>query len=233
MTEDALIRAAARNNAEWCAAMSRAHGVPSRFGEQAWTAPTRTPIFYPDAVTLIADADAVAVVAAIDAGADASIKDSFADLDLTWAGFEVLFDAHWLYRPADAPVSGCDLDWERVTDAGALRAWSAGWDGGGGHEELFRPALLDDPATSVLAGLRSDGSLAGGAVATRSDEVVGISNLFAVDGDAVGMWPLVLGAVRALCPELPVVTYDHGDEVIGALRHGFRRLGPLRVWRHP
>ena len=35
--------------------------------------------------------------------------------------------------------------------------------------------LLDDPATFVLAGQSADGRLVAGAVASRSDQVVGIS----------------------------------------------------------
>jgi hypothetical protein len=230
--EDKWIRAAARNNAEWCAAMSRAHGVRSRFGEQAWTAPSRTPIFYPDAVTLVPGADCASIVSAIDAGPDASVKDSFADLDLAPAGFEVLFDGQWLCRPADAPVAAREFSWARVSDPDTLRTWATAWDGGNGFQQLFRPELLDDPTTFVLAG-RAGEAIVGGAVATRSDEVVGISNLFAVGGDGAGMWPLVLEAVGALFADLPVVTYDRDEDVAGAIRHGFRPLGPLRVWRHP
>lgn len=51
-SRQALVRAAARNNAEWCAAMCRAHGVAGEFGADAWAAAVRTPPYYPDAVTL-------------------------------------------------------------------------------------------------------------------------------------------------------------------------------------
>lgn len=33
-----------------------------------------------------------------------------------------------------------------------LRAWALAWDGGDGSAGLFRPELLDDPATFLLAG---------------------------------------------------------------------------------
>ncbi len=36
MSHTALIRAAALNNAEWCAAVCRSHGIGSRFTEDAW-----------------------------------------------------------------------------------------------------------------------------------------------------------------------------------------------------
>ena len=47
-----VIAAAARNNAELCDLVSRAHGIDGAFASDAWTSPRRTPPFYPDAVTL-------------------------------------------------------------------------------------------------------------------------------------------------------------------------------------
>ncbi|WP_345409993.1 hypothetical protein [Nonomuraea salmonea] len=98
--------AAARDNAAWCDLMCRAHGRPGMFAGVAWTNPVRTPPFYPDAVTLSPLATATDVLPHIDAGSGASVKDSFATLDLP--GFEVLFEAHWIHRPAPRP-GGDDL----------------------------------------------------------------------------------------------------------------------------
>jgi len=230
--KELLVRAAARNNAEWCATMSRSHGVASEFGAQAWAAPARTPLYYPDAVTLVPGADRAELLARIDtAVAGASVKDSFADLDLVEAGFRVLFEAQWIHRPASAPTTSSDLDWTVVGTPDTLRAWALARDNGDGHADLFRPALLDDPATFVLAGQSGDG-LVVGAVASRSDQVVGISNVFALDGDRDAAWPVVLDAANELFPTLPVVGYQQGDDLAVAVRHGFDPMGPLRVWRH-
>ncbi|MEV0747669.1 hypothetical protein OG345_17805 [Streptomyces sp. NBC_01220] len=51
-SKQVLVRAAARNNAQWCAAMSRSHSLASEFGEQAWAAPSRTPLYYSAAQSL-------------------------------------------------------------------------------------------------------------------------------------------------------------------------------------
>lgn len=226
-----LVLAAARNNAEWCAAMSRSHGVDGEFGPQAWTAPTRAPLYYPDAVTLVPGADPAALAALIDTAAPgASIKDRFADLDLTRFGFQVLFEAQWIYRPASAPVTASDLAWDVADAPETLGAWALAWDDGDGNAELFRPKLLDDPATFVLSGHCADGQVVAGAVASRSDHVVGISNAFALDGGADSAWPVVLEAVHRLFPALPVVGYEHGENLETAVRHGFEPVGPLRVW---
>jgi hypothetical protein len=228
-----LVQAAARSNAEWCAAMSRSHDLASDFGAQAWAAAARTPLYYPDAVTLVPGADSAALAARIDTVAPgASVKDSFADLDLTEAGFQVLFEAQWIHRPASAPATASDLDWEVVGDPDALRAWALAWDGGDGNADLFRPELLDDPATFVLAGRSADGHVAVGAVASRSDQVVGISNVFALDNGPDAAWPIVLDAVHQLFPTLAVVGYERGADLAVALRHGFEPVGPLRVWLH-
>ncbi|MEV6833886.1 hypothetical protein AB0N17_05085 [Streptomyces sp. NPDC051133] len=228
-----MVRAAARNNAEWCAAMSRSHGVKGEFAAQAWAAPSRTPLYYPDAVTLVPGADATALAARIDTAAPgASVKDSFADLDLTGAGFQVLFEAQWIHRPASAPAPAPDLQWSVADDPDTLHAWALAWDDGEGDEGLFRPELLADPATFVLAGLSPDGRVVAGAVASRSDEVVGVSNVFALDGGADAAWPGVLHAVNRLFPTLPLAGYEQGDALAAAVRHGFEPIGPLRVWLH-
>ncbi|MEU2717064.1 hypothetical protein [Streptomyces sp. NPDC007205] len=213
--------------------MSRSHGLTGEFGAQTWTAPSRTPLYYPDAVTLVPGADRTALAARIDTTAPgASVKDSFADLDLTEAGFQVLFEAQWIHRPAGAPVTASDLVWAVVDDPDTLRAWALAWDDGDGNADLFGPELLDDPATFVLAGQSADGRVVAGAVASRSDQVVGISNAFALDGGPGAAWPGVLDAVDRLFPALPVVGYEHGDDLAAAVRHGFEPVGPLRIWLH-
>ncbi|MFJ9124002.1 hypothetical protein ACIRJS_07945 [Streptomyces sp. NPDC102340] len=213
--------------------MSRSHGVAGEFGGEAWTAPARTPLYYPDAVTLVPSADPAAVTARVDTAAPgASVKDSFADLDLTDAGFQVLFEARWIHRPAGAPALAPTLAWGVVDDAEALRSWAEAW----GDTRLFRPELLVDAATFVLAGRTPDGRVVAGAVASLSGDdgrqVIGISNVFTSDAGPDSAWPGVLDAVHRRFPDLPVVGYEQGDDLAVALRHGFETIGPLRVWVH-
>ncbi|MFE1771449.1 hypothetical protein [Streptomyces sp. NPDC059008] len=213
--------------------MSRSHGVAGAFEARAWAAPARTPLYYPDAVTLVPGADPAALVARIDTAVPgASVKDSFGDLDLTQAAFQVLFEAQWIHRPAGPPVAPSGLAWDVADNPDTLRAWALAWDDGGGDADLFRPELLDDPATFVVAGRSTSGRVVAGAVASRSDQVVGISNVFARDGGPDAAWPAVLDAVRRLFPTLPAVGYEHGDDLATAVRHGFEPVGPLRIWLH-
>ncbi|WP_367401511.1 hypothetical protein [Streptomyces xanthophaeus] len=158
-----------------------------------------------------------------------SVKDSFADLDLAGAGFEVLFEAQWIHRPAGVPLPGAEaeaagLEWSEVSGAEELAAWEAAFGGGESvqGDGLFPPALLGEGIV-FLAG-RAGGRIVAGAVASTGGGVVGVSNLFGA------AWAGVLGAVSARWPELDVVGYEHGEDLEAAVRGGFVPIGPLRVW---
>ncbi|MFF3209969.1 hypothetical protein ACFYYB_04855 [Streptomyces sp. NPDC002886] len=229
-----LLRAAAYNNAAWCAAVCRDGG----FTDRAWSSPRRTPLYYPDAVTLTRDTDTAALLAGIDTGAPgASVKDSFAVLDLAPAGFEVLFGAEWIHRPASAPAAAPALEWSRISGPAELEAWETAWDG----EEstgLFHPGLLDAEAEGTeeiafLAGRDAGGRILAGAAVNRTDRVVGISNVFSADGTPDDeAWTGALTLTASLWPGLAVVGYESGDDLDTAVRHGFTAIGPLRVWLH-
>lgn len=120
--------------------MCRAHGVTGEFGADAWAAPVRTPLYYPDAVTLEPETGRDALVTRIDtASPGASVKDSFADLELTAAGFQALFEAQWVHRPAGAPTPSSDLAWDVVGDSDTLRAWALAWMTGPGTRTCSDP----------------------------------------------------------------------------------------------
>ncbi|MFF3018055.1 hypothetical protein [Streptomyces sp. NPDC057939] len=233
----ALLLAAARNNADWCDAVSRAHGVPTVFAPAAWSGAARTPALYPDAVSLTPGATAAEVLGGVDtASPGCSVKDSFAALDLGPAGFEVLFEARWIHRPAGpAAAGGGDGGdggpvWSRVRDAGELADWEAAWDEGE-PSGLFRPELIS-PEVVFLAG-RAGGRIVAGAVLSLGGGVVGVSNLFAPDpAGSDSAWAAAVGAAHELWPGLHVVGYEHGEDLDAAVRAGFAPIGPLRVWLH-
>ncbi|MET8504043.1 hypothetical protein ABZV60_05240 [Streptomyces sp. NPDC004787] len=233
ITEAALLAHAVRNNADWCAVMCRAHGLTGTFGPRAWTSPGRTPLYYPDAVTLTEDATAADLLPAIDRTAPgASVKDSHARLDLSAEGFRLLFEAQWIHHPAPAALPASDAvpeGWRRVGTEDHLAAWALAWSGGDADEAaLFRPELLADPTTTIVAGHAADGRVVGGAVLTESAGVTGVSNLFTTDGvPAAQAWSAALATASAA---LPVVGYESGEDLDAALAAGFAPLGPLRVW---
>jgi hypothetical protein len=97
---DRRLAAVVRENAEWVDLVCRAHGRPTTFTPELWRTARRSPPFYPDAETLRPAVRPAAVLDGVDSGPGCSVKDSFADLDLTPHGFQVLFDATWICRPA-------------------------------------------------------------------------------------------------------------------------------------
>lgn len=215
MTDDArVINASVQNNADWCAAVCRAHGIATTDDGEVWRSPVRTPLFYPDAATLVPGLTGDTVLAGVDAGPGASVKDSFADLDLSGHGFSILFEASWIARES-GPAT--DAEWTVVRTADDLEVWTATW---GGPDGIFVPALLDEPEVAIIA------VPGGGAVLNRTGHVVGVSN---VHGDA---WPGAIAAARELFGDLPLVGYESGDDLEPALAAGFTVTGPLRVWLH-
>ncbi|MFC9397241.1 hypothetical protein ACFTWS_29355 [Streptomyces sp. NPDC057027] len=230
MIIDDVLGDAVRNNAEWCQAMCRAHGLTGTFGPRAWTSAVRTPLYYPDAVTLTEDAGAADLLTGIDRTTPgASVKDSHARVDLTAEGFRLLFEASWIHRPAGLAVPAAPGDWRPVRTPEELAAWAMAWSGDDAEDaELFRPELLADPATTVVAGYGDDGRILGGGVLSASARVTGVSNLFATDGtDPSAVWAGVLASAPG---DRPAVGYESGDDLPPAREAGFRELGPLRVW---
>jgi hypothetical protein len=246
--EDGRVVAAARNNAEWCDVVCRTHGMATAFHADAWVTPTRSPPAYPDAVTLHGSAVADDILALIDRSAGCSVKDSFASLDLSGSGFDVLFEAEWIHRPAAAPVPTDRLRWRVVKTVDELQAWASAHGGGA----VFRPALLDDPTVVVLSATDVDGGpatdvdggvasagwadsdrlhrLAAGAIGNRSQTVVGLSNLFTISAAPDEAWAGAVAALSAVFPGLPLVGYERGEDLAAAHRAGFTSVGGLRVW---
>ncbi|MFF5449176.1 hypothetical protein [Streptomyces sp. NPDC012888] len=225
---------AARNNAAWCHAVCAAHDLPGRMDDRLWASGVRTPTLYPDAVTLDPRTTAEEVLHAVDTRSPGgAVKDSFATLDLAGAGFEVLFEARWIHRtalPEDGRRPASGLRWRVVRTAGELADWEEAWSDGE-SAGLFRPSLLREDVV-FLAGT-DGGRIVAGAVANRSGDAVGLSNVFAREDEYLdGAWAGSTAQVARLWPDLPIVGYEAGDDLDAAVRNGFSPVGPLRVWLH-
>ena len=224
------VRLAARNNAEWCDTVCRAHGTAGEFTPHAWLSARRTPALYPDAVTLSPAVLPDQVLAGIDSSRGSSIKDSFADLDLTAAGFTVLFDAHWIYRPAASVAPAGSENWTAVRSERALRGWIRGWQAANGAHDPFLATMLDDP-TVLFLGHPSGRDYLAGAIANLSHGAVGISNVFGLAAGARETWAAAVAMIIRRLPGLPVVGYEHNDDALAAAAEsGFDTCGRLRIW---
>jgi hypothetical protein len=223
------------NNASWCDLVSRSHGAPTSFSDEAWTSRSRTPTYYPDAVTLVPRPSVPELLSQIDASPGCSVKDSFATLDLSGGGFRVLREGEWIMRPADlGPLPVIGPAWNRVTDARGLLAWEDAWRHEGGPREVFRAELLANEAVAVVAA-RDGGRLIAGAILNASlsesgTAVVGVTNLFSKSSSVPAAWPGCLAMAAAHFPGAAVVGYESGEELTVARGHGFHAVGPLRVW---
>ncbi|MFZ5441190.1 MAG: DUF309 domain-containing protein [Myxococcota bacterium] len=222
---------AALNNAEWCAAVWRSHGLPVEQAHGLWFCPRRVPQFYPNVVTVDSDAEPRAQAALIaelarDRALRPFVKDSFDGLDLSPLGFSVQFDAHWLgLRRPTAPAQTTDgLTWRRVTDESTLAGWERAWRGGDPTpDRVFRPELLEDARVCILAGFDGQHRLCAGGIAHTSAGVTGLTNVFGAYGE------VVTAVVRQLSPA-EVVCYERGAELALVEQLGFAPLGRLKVW---
>lgn len=231
---------ALRNNAVWCDTICRAHGHAGEFLAGIWINRHAAPPFYPNAVTLAADQAAEQLAAlrslmAADIPGAWAVKDSFAALDLAPLGFRPLFDAAWLWRssePVQAEAPPPALRWSRIDSAVELAAWEIAWRGEPSDDpyaRIFLPVLLEDDSIAILAAYR-DQQIVAGAIANRTGQVVGLSNVFVSTQDAQRLRAGCVAAAQECFPGLPFVGYESGADLAAFRALGFEELGPLRVW---
>lgn len=216
-----LLSHAVSNNVEWCSLVSPRGGTQSS-STGVWLVAGTPPALFPNAVTLRSGVNAAGLASALADRPGCSVKDSFADVDLKPYGFGELFAASWIVR-TPAPGDGDSTGWSRVTDPAALESWCAAAQ----LPEVLPTRLLRDLTVRVLARC-VDGVIVAGAIANRSDTVVGLSNVFAVDDHEP--WRQIVAVVSHHFPKLPIVGYERGDGLTAAIRTGFDDVGPLRVW---
>ena len=222
---------AARNNAEWCAAIWRSHGLPVEQACGLWFCPRPTPQYYPNVVTVERAADTaeqtafIAELGRVKPDLKISVKDSFACLDLRMAGLTPLFDAHWLWRDENAaPAVAEGLRWRRVDDERGLADWELAWRGGAlAGQRIFHAELLSDQRAAFLGGFDAADTMLAGGIAYRAAGASGITNVF-------GSRRQFMSALASHLPGHPIVGYERGDDLKSAEGNGFQVLGPLRVW---
>ncbi|TCU33244.1 hypothetical protein [Rhizobium azibense] len=233
-----MLRAAVRNNALWCNGVCEAHGVPGEFSATLWLHRQGTPAFYPDVITLTgADTareqeEAIAVLIRSRKGGW-GVKDSYAALDLAPFGFQILFGGEWIgIEAADmhAPNEQ-SLIWKRITTAVELEFWQRAWSGGDPPKTMpiFANLLLRNEDIAFL-GAFENGALCGGGILNRQSGVVGHSNVFAIKRSDCAIRAGLVQKAGEIFPGMPIVGYEHGEDLTRALELGFTSLGPLRVW---
>ncbi len=219
-----LLDAAVANNAQWCDGVCRHAGLPVAADRRLWWTAARSPDNYPDAVTLKPGASGEEILAPVDSSPGCSVKDSFSDLDLRPWGFRVLFDARWVSRAPGDPERPLGMEWRTVSSPSEHSAWA---DGHGAASAIGLD--LVGPDLQLLTAYRH-GRLVAGAALSVAGEVVGVSNLFALEGNAAEVWADVVTVASRSFPGLTMVGYEQGEDLAVAAVAGFVPLGPLRVW---
>jgi hypothetical protein len=232
------LQLAAYNNAVWCDIVCQSHNVPGEFHETFWVNWHQTPVYYPNIVMLSPatniEQSALATLLTTRRDHTIALKDSFAVLDLTPFGFHQLFQAQWIFRQAPmrdlSRQRTADLRWQRIATENDLLRWEEAWSQTAlPVNHLFFPDLLHNADICILAAYKED-QIVAGAIANRTTEVVGISNIFTPKQEPEWYWEGLLNMIAVYYPDLPIVGYEQDENLQTALQVGFTALGPLRVW---
>ncbi len=134
------MRLAARNNAIWCDTFCRAHGVPGEFSPMVWLNRNALPPYYPNPV-VVSDAgvedgtlEHIRDLMSLPLPASWAVKDSFNNLKLESFGFDLLFEASWIWRELEPGLDNANcvstgINWSRVTSPTELAQWEGSWAG--------------------------------------------------------------------------------------------------------
>lgn len=208
-------------NAAWCDGVCRTAGLATRWSADTWSVAQRSPDGYPDAVTLRRGLDVTTVLSGVELGEGCSVKDSFADLDLSPAGFGVLFEATWIRRRASTATAPLSLSWSEVRTEAELTRWCRRLD-----VPPLPPSLLTRPGLHVL----DAADVGAGFVLSPSSAVVGVVNAIPGSADPKALWSDLVVLAGRLHPGADLVGYEHGADLEHSLGAGFEATGPLRVW---
>jgi hypothetical protein len=230
------IEKAAYNNVLWYVAICQAHGISGEFHPGLWLNCKPVPQFYSNALIFSDVLDSAEVEkhlqTLIDLNFPFSVKDGFARLELTSLGFQLLFEASWIWRAPNPKLKNTvdEIRWKTVQSASELEKWERAWNSQPGNQaartRIFLPSLLDDEDIRFIAAYREE-EIVAGVIANRTYDVVGVSNVFAPDDE---LWADCIAVVVNIFPELPSVGYECVSELETAKTLGFEELGPLKVW---
>ena len=220
------LRTAVDASLSWYDALCSLHGVPCGIQNDVWAAYAPPPPLHSAAKSVEPTVRPDHVLAAVEGLEHGGIADSFGSFDLTTEGFELLFEAQWIHRPASEDPSEVPAGWSIVRSAAQLTQWTSHHD----TQQVLLPGLLDRSSFVVL-GKRGDhdsADLTAGVVLHLGTAAVSVSNLWADEPDQA--WAEVVSAAGALFPGRSLVGYEYGADLERAQAVGFAAIGPQRVW---
>jgi hypothetical protein len=219
------LRSAVDASVGWYEDICTLHGVGSILVDGLWSALDTPPPLHSDAVVVEPAVTAERVLARLHDREHGGVKDSFATMDLSGEGMDLLFSATWIHREGgQRQERAAPTGWTAVTTASGLAEWTGQHDTG----EVLLPPLLRRGHFRILA-RRVDSRVVAGAVARLGSGVVDVSNVYALPGQLVD-WAELADVIGAYFPGRPIVGYERGDALAAALDGGFVPVGELRVW---
>ena len=196
-----------------------------RCADGIWVALDEPPRFHSAVMTLRPSLDPDAVAdAAVARPTEHSVADTFADVPLDTRGYQLLFEATWVYAAVPARPTAQPPNWSVIATVAELDAWSVAHD----YVDVLTPDVLALPEVKVLA-RHQDGRITAGAVLHAGEAAVGLSNVWSRPGHDLD-WSEVLAAAWSVHPESDLVGYESGRDLSAALSAGFSGLGLHRVW---
>lgn len=151
-----IVEKAVLNNISWCKHVCETHGITYHTKENICGLSSKAPTFYPEIITANSRATSGVVNEFNGKGKVLSVKDSFANLDLSAFGFDILFEAEWIFHepvPNDKPFPST---WRVVTTKDELAIWASSCD----LENVIRPELLKKADVKIFI-YEKDGGISG------------------------------------------------------------------------
>lgn len=223
---DPRLRTAVDASARWYDDVFAVHDIPTSRGDGLWYACGEPPRWHSAAKTLEPSVAVHRAVRAVELFEHCSVADSFGDLDLSGAGFELLFEATWVHHtPYAQPAAVLPEGWSVVSRHDELEQWNILHETTG----VLVPAMLTHPRFTFLA-RHADSVLTGGAVLHDCQgDAVGLSNAWVLPGTRLDAAALVACA-GTTHPGRGLTDYARGEDLDALVEAGFTRLGPQVVW---
>lgn len=222
---------AANNNADLYEAVFKSHGVGFERLPYAFVGKDEPPPYYSNLTVLSPDRtdEVLSVLGGLarQFNGGLCLKDSFCELELHDKGFDVLFEASWIWRePGNASGPG---DWQRIDNPHDLEIWEEAWKetGSPAQRRIFNEAILAMPDINFF-GLKNNGRFDAGCIGNKSADCLGISNVFSRTSSS-GVFADAAAVVAMIDESLPVTGYEAGMDLENALRAGFETVGDLRI----
>jgi hypothetical protein len=223
---DPRLRTAVHASLQWYDDVFAVHGVPTSHADGLWCARGEPPRWHSAAKTVEPTVGAQRVVRAVEPFEHCSVADSFGTLDLSDAGFALLFEATWVHHePLARPPGEMPEDWSVVKHADELDRWNALHDTAG----VLLPEMLGHRRFTFLAHDADDGLTGGAVLHDCRGDAVGLSNSWTLPGTSLDVAALVACA-SMIHPGRGIVDYAWGDELDALVDGGFSGLGPQVVW---